>query len=296
MRNGVALIRHCSGRPVACGIIIAAALQRAFCESMSLYIKKLTRIYLCSVKGIQFLNCDGIARDSSTSLGMTERSALPNGRDYFELNGDRRGQCSYFDRGPRWIWFAGTGEVFGVELVVDRKVFLHVGKKDGDIDDVVPSRAGVFQDEANIFKYGTTLHLDIVIRDIAGRIASHTGDFFAAAHARSNPGEKKEIADALRVRERADRFRCARTFKRFAHLCRRMIANHALGPPSENFLSLNFGFTSIRAGSIDSTCQPRSKASYNSCRDTRRGPSVPGSSSLKHIRKSWPPISSTCAK
>ena len=68
-----------------------------------------------------------------------------------------------------------------------------------------------------------------------------------------------------------------------------MIANHAFGPPSENLTSANFGFISIWTGWTDSTSQQSAKASYNSCRDTRRGPSFPGSWSLKHKRNSRPP-------
>src|SRR5262249_40039028 len=82
---------------------------------------------------------------------------------------------------------------------------------------------------------------------------------------------------------------------RMIHPCRRTTANHTFGPPSENLTSVNSGFTSHRAGWTDSTSQSSAKASYSSSRDTRRGPSVPGSSSLKHSRKSWPPGSTTRA-
>jgi hypothetical protein len=37
--------------------------------------------------------------------------------------------------------------MFGVEFVVDREILFHVGEKHGDIDDVTPSGAGVFEDE-----------------------------------------------------------------------------------------------------------------------------------------------------
>src|SRR5437868_4258814 len=45
------------------------------------------------------------------------------------------------------------------------------------------------------------------------------------------------------------------------HAFRRMIANHAFGPPSENVKSVASGFTSTRAGRTDSTSQPLAKAS-----------------------------------
>src|SRR5262245_58681553 len=79
------------------------------------------------------------------------------------------------------------------------------------------------------------------------------------------------------------------------HPCRRTTANHAFGPPWENLTSVNSAFTSTWTGWTDSTSQPSANASYNSCRDTRRGPSVPGSSSLKHSRNSRPPGSTTSA-
>jgi hypothetical protein len=82
-------------------------------------------------------------------------------------------------------------------------------------------------------------------------------------------------------------------FNSFYSLFRRMIANHVFGPPGENDVPLSRGFTSNWDGSIDSIAKPLAKASRNSCRDTRRGPSVPGSSSLKHARKSHPPGAST---
>src|SRR5262249_34959027 len=79
---------------------------------------------------------------------------------------------------------------------------------------------------------------------------------------------------------------CARPF-------RRITANHIFGPPSENLTFVNLGFSSAWHCWMDSISQPSAKMSCKSSRDKRRGPSVPGSSSLKHIRKSWPPCSST---
>ena len=40
----------------------------------------------------------------------------------------------------------------------------------------------------------------------------------SVGNARADPGEEKQIADALCVRERANWFRRARTFEGFAHL------------------------------------------------------------------------------
>ena len=63
----------------------------------------------------------------------------------------------------------------------------------------------------------------------------------------------------------------------------------AFGPPSEKCKSFRSGRTSNRDRSMDSITQPSAKASCNSCLDTRLGPCVPGSSSLKHARNSRPP-------
>ncbi len=138
-------------------------------------------------------------------------------RDHFELDRDWRWQRGDFNGRPRWVRFAVAGEIFGVEFVIGRKVFLHVGEKDGHIDNVVPSRAGVFEHEPNIFENRAALFLNIVTNDLTGRIESDAGDFLAAAHARSDSGQKKQIADAFRVRKRTDRFRRARAFEGLTH-------------------------------------------------------------------------------
>src|ERR1051325_5850199 len=80
------------------------------------------------------------------------------------------------------------------------------------------------------------------------------------------------------------------------HEAHRITLNHACGPPSENVKSLRFGITSNRTGVMDSITQPSAKASCNSFLDTRRGPCVPGSSSLKHIRNNLPPDFRTDAR
>ena len=73
--------------------------------------------------------------------------------------------------------------------------------------------AGVFQHQPDVFEDGATLRFDVVINDIAGGIEGHAGDFLAPAHARSDAGEKQQVAYALRVRERAYRLGCARALK-----------------------------------------------------------------------------------
>jgi hypothetical protein len=108
--------------------------------------------------------------------------------------------------------------MFRVEAVVDREVFLHMREEDRNIDNVIPTRAGVFQHEPDIFEHGAALRFDVVVEDVAGSIERHARDFFAAAHAWPDPGEEKQIANPLCVRERAHRFRRARAFERFAHL------------------------------------------------------------------------------
>src|SRR5262249_35920519 len=82
-------------------------------------------------------------------------------------------------------------------------------------------------------------------------------------------------------------------FHGMTHSCLRMTANHTFGPPPETAPAVNSGCTSQRTNWTDPPPQPSAKARYSSCRDTRRGPSFPGSSSLKHIRNSRPPGSRT---
>src|SRR5881392_2766263 len=107
--------------------------------------------------------------------------------------------------------------MFGVEPIVDWEILLHVGQENGDIDNVVPVRAGIFQDQSDVFENSTALLLDVVTSEITRRIERDAGNFFAPAHARSDAGEEKQVADALRVRERANWFRGARAFDKSAH-------------------------------------------------------------------------------
>jgi len=142
---------------------------------------------------------------------------LPYRCDHFELDRDRRRQRADFDCRARWIWFALAGKMFGVKLVVDRKILFHVREKHSDIDDVLPRRAGVFKHQAHIFKHSVALRFDIVTDDIVSGIERDAGNFFAAARAGSDSGEKEEIAHAFRVRKRAHWLRRASAFKRFGH-------------------------------------------------------------------------------
>ena len=77
--------------------------------------------------------------------------------------------------------------------------------------------------------------------------------------------------------------------RRLGQPSRRITENHAFGPPSLNEMSFRSGRTSNLAARISSTAQPSAKASRSSRSETRLGPWVPGSSSLKHSRKSRPP-------
>ena len=63
---------------------------------------------------------------------------------------------------------------------------------------------------------------------------------------------------------------------------RRITENHAFGPPSLNVTPSRSGRTSNLAGRISSIAQPSANASRSSRWETRLGPWVPGSSSLKH--------------
>jgi len=107
--------------------------------------------------------------------------------------------------------------MFGIEPIVDWEILLHVGEKDGDIDNVVPVRAGVFQHETHIFKCGATLLLDVVTDDVTGGVELDAGNFLAAANARSDSGKEEQVADTLGMRKCADRLGRARAFERFAH-------------------------------------------------------------------------------
>src|SRR5436190_23982280 len=132
--------------------------------------------------------------------------------NHFELDCDWRWQCAHLNRGASRIWFARACKIFGVETVVDRKIFFHVSEKDSDIDDVLPCRAGVLQHKPYIFEYSTTLRFNIVTDDVAGGVKRDAGNFFTAAHSRSDPRKKQKFTYALGVRKRAHRFRRTRAF------------------------------------------------------------------------------------
>ena len=134
----------------------------------------------------------------------------------FQLDRDRRWERCDFNSGPGRVRFPLAGEILGVEFVVDREILFHVREEHGDIDDVLPTRACVFQHEPDIFKNGAALRCDVVVRDVAGVIERYAGNLSAAAHPWSNPGEKKKIADTLRMRKRADWFWRSRALEGFA--------------------------------------------------------------------------------
>ena len=109
------------------------------------------------------------------------------------------------------------------------------------------------------------------VRAVAG---SHEGDQTSEASERGRCGPC--------------RTRCVR--HQHAHQSRRTTTtNHAFGPPSLKVMSFKSGRTSYLAGSMDSMAQPAAKASCSSLFDTRLGPCVPGSSSLKQSRNNRPP-------
>src|SRR5437870_1088231 len=148
---------------------------------------------------------------------------LSHRRDHLELNRDRRGKCCNLNGRAGWVGLARSGKILGVQTIVDGKIFFHVREEDSDIDDVLPRRACVFQNEPHIFKNCAALCFNVVTDDLAGRIERDTGNFFAPALACANAREKQKVADAFRMRERAYRFRRALALEGFAHFCNRRL-------------------------------------------------------------------------
>ena len=149
--------------------------------------------------------------------GRRGAPSLSHSRDDLELDGNRRRQRCDLNRRASWVGFAGPGEILGVKPIVDWKIFFHVREKDCDVDDVLPRRACVFQNEPHVLENRAALRFDVVRDDVAGGIERHTGNFFAAPHARANAREEQQVAYAFRMRKRADRLRRARAFDCFAH-------------------------------------------------------------------------------
>src|SRR6266513_6027746 len=109
--------------------------------------------------------------------------------------------------------------MFGVKFIVSGKIFFHVGKEDGDVDNVVPARARVLQHEPHVFEYGVALLFDVVTQYVARGVQRDAGNLLAAAHARPDSGEEKQVTNTLGVWKCADRFGCARAFEGLAHPC-----------------------------------------------------------------------------
>jgi RNA polymerase sigma factor (sigma-70 family) len=151
--------------------------------------------------------------------------------DYLKLDRDWCGQSGNFNRCAGRIRFASAGEMFGVEFVVDRKILFHVGQEHGDIDDVIPACASVFEHEPDIFKNRATLLFDVVTQNVAVGIESDAGNFLAATDPRADPGEKNKIANAFGVWERPHCFGRARTFKCLSHVVHNCRAAAAAANP-----------------------------------------------------------------
>src|SRR5215472_590518 len=106
---------------------------------------------------------------------------LSHRRDHLEFDRNWCGKRCYLNRCARRIRLARPGEMLGVQAVVDWKIFFHVCEKRRHIDDVLPRRAGIFQNEPHVLKHGATLRFDVVTDDVASRIERHAGDLFATA-------------------------------------------------------------------------------------------------------------------
>jgi len=123
------------------------------------------------------------------------------------------GQCRDLDCCAGRIWFGRACENIRRKCGCRWKILFHVSEKDRDVDDVLPGRASVFQHEPHILEYCMALRFDIVTNDAAGSIECHSGNFFAAAHTRSDPRQKQQLAHAFRVRKRPNRFRRSFAFE-----------------------------------------------------------------------------------
>src|SRR6266403_1550192 len=131
---------------------------------------------LCVVPSTSALGA-AIIRRQISAFSVFSTSAVKcsssHRRDYLEFDRDRGGQRADFNSRARRVWFAWSREKFRVELVVERKIFLHVREEDRDVYDVLRRRAGVFEHEPNVFEHRATLRFDVVTNDVAGRIERH---------------------------------------------------------------------------------------------------------------------------
>jgi hypothetical protein len=129
---------------------------------------------------------------------------LINKSNTLQFNCDWRRKRIYLYCGPAGLR-RFIGKVFRINFIEGGKVISHVGEVDGEVNQVLPLRAGRFQNKSHILKDRMTLFFDIILQNIFVAIEGHARDFLRSFLAGANPGKEKEVAHPARVRVRADR-------------------------------------------------------------------------------------------
>src|SRR5690554_3646739 len=139
-------------------------------------------------------------RRKPSSVSRTTRALyfiISNGCDALQFDGDGGGQRIDFHRGSARLV---VGEKFRVHTVVYREIVLDVGEKNGDIDEVFPGRARVFEDVTDIGEHRPALRFDIVFHDLSVGAEGHSGDFLAPALSGSHTTQEQQISGASGMR------------------------------------------------------------------------------------------------
>ena len=79
------------------------------------------------------------------------------------------------------------GEVFSVDSVERWEVVRHVGQEDGDVDDLVPGRAGVFENGSDVREGLVGLLHDVVLHHGTGGVDHVAWNLIGAGCAGADP-------------------------------------------------------------------------------------------------------------
>src|SRR5205085_2462062 len=93
-------------------------------------------------------------------------------------------------------------KVFGVDAIEGVEVALHVREINGYVEHLLQRAATLFEDCLHVLDARARLNLDVVLRDVPGRIAHDSWNLAATRLAWTDAGQEEKVADASRVRIR----------------------------------------------------------------------------------------------
>src|SRR5690606_23901319 len=113
------------------------------------------------------------------------------------LDRDRCGKAIDLDRGAAWRI---DREMLLPKPVVLGEIVLHVGEENSDVNDLLPTAAGILQYPAHVLENAAHLRGDVVGNDPPLIIQINARDLFTSAYARAHAAEEKQRAHPPGVR------------------------------------------------------------------------------------------------